>query len=235
MSNGLSFKSTNLNIFGKKILLTRKKVKTLRMIINPKNLEIKLTVPEHISMQEIKGFIEKNLNWIEENQKRLLIRKRKLTNLKTLKMIRFFGKEIPLNLKISSRFSYNFYENIVEIRVRDFSDAEISRCINLFYKKELAFFIEKIQKDCENLTGEKITSINYRAMKTKLGSCKPSERKITLNTRLIEYREECIEMVLIHEIIHFKEFYHNARFKALMTKYCPNWKSLRRQMKQVDL
>lgn len=221
-------------ICGKKILLTYKKVKRLRMTIDPKSLEIKISVPEYTSMQSIVSFVEKNLNWIEKNQERLLMRRGKMTELKNAKHIVIFGIELPLKLELSKRFSSVFYEDEVILKVRNFSDEEIFRCIHAFYKKELIRFIDEILLDCENRLGEKVASINYRTMKTKLGSCKPEEKKISLNTRLAQYREECIEMVLIHEIVHFKEFYHNARFKALMTKYCSNWKELRKEMKNCS-
>lgn len=218
-------------IYDNDVLFMRKKIKRLRINIDPKTLEVKVSVPDHITRQTAISFVKNNYDWIEKNQQKLLLRREKLTNLKNLTSILIFGEEIPLTLMQSSRFSSTFYEDEVVIKVRDFSDEEITRCINLFYKKELALFIEEILPECENLLEEKVSHINYRTMKTRLGTCNPKKRKITLGTRIAQYREECIRMVLIHEIIHFKEFYHNARFKSLMTKYCPNWKALRNEMK----
>lgn len=226
------YETVPLQICGKEILLTRKNIKRIRLSIDPKTLLIKVNAPACVSVTEIQNFVETNIDWIEDTQQRLLARKTQTTGLKNLRSISFFGEKYPLRLKKSSRFGYKIVNDEILLQVRDFSDEEIQRCMTLFYKKELALFIEEILPECEKLLGEKVQSLNYRSMKTKLGSCAPAKKSITLNTRLAQYTEACIRMVLIHEIVHFKEFYHNARFKSLMTKYCPDWQKLRRAIKQ---
>ncbi|MEL3907709.1 MAG: SprT family zinc-dependent metalloprotease [Treponemataceae bacterium] len=226
-------RTTAFLICGKKINLERKKIKSLRLKINPKTAEVFFSVPENTSNETIYNFVEKNINWIEKNQRAVLERIQKSKNLKEKNTLQLFGKTFELNLKKASRFSYKIEGDKIRLSVRSFDDTEIKRCINLLYKKELNSFIQKILPQIESEMDETVTNINYRTMKTKLGSCKPDEKKITLSTNLARHRHACIEMVLIHEIVHFKEFYHNAKFKNFMTKYCPNWRALRKEMKSL--
>lgn len=211
----------------------RKKMKSLRLKINPKTAEVFFNVPENTSNETIYNFIEKNIDWIEKNQQAVLERLQKSKNLKDKNTLQLFGNTFELTLKLATRFSYKLDERKIRLSVRSLDDKEIKRCIHLLYKKELACFIQKILPRLESTMHETVASINYRTMKTKLGSCKPAEKKITLNTNLARHRHACIEMVLVHEIVHFKEFYHNTKFKSLMTKYCPDWRALKNEMKKL--
>lgn len=41
---------------------------------------------------------------------------------------------------------------------------------------------------------------------------------------LIKKRSECLEYVLVHEMIHLLEPTHNSHFIALMDKFMPQWR-----------
>lgn len=66
-------------------------------------------------------------------------------------------------------------------------------------------------------------------MRTRWGTCNSRSRSIRLNTELVKKPMECLEYVVVHEMVHLLEASHNARFKALMSRYMPNW-SVYRQM-----
>jgi hypothetical protein len=60
-------------------------------------------------------------------------------------------------------------------------------------------------------------------MKTKWGSCNHHARSIRLNTELAKKTKECLEDVVVHEMVHLLEPTHNARFSALMDRFMPQW------------
>jgi predicted metal-dependent hydrolase len=60
-------------------------------------------------------------------------------------------------------------------------------------------------------------------MKTKWGSCNISDKRIWLNLVLAKKPPECLEYILVHELVHLLERHHNRRFKAFMDDYMPNW------------
>jgi len=60
-------------------------------------------------------------------------------------------------------------------------------------------------------------------MKTRWGSCNPRAHTIRLNTELAKKPRECLEYVLVHELVHLLEPTHNARFLALMDQFMPKW------------
>jgi len=63
-----------------------------------------------------------------------------------------------------------------------------------------------------------------KQVKTKWGSCTVGKRRIWLNLELAKKPIECLEYVLVHELMHLLERHHNTRFCSLMDQYLPGWK-----------
>lgn len=60
-------------------------------------------------------------------------------------------------------------------------------------------------------------------MKTKWGSCNHRARTIRLNTDLAKKPMECLEYIVVHELVHVLEPTHNPRFVSLMDRFLPRW------------
>jgi predicted metal-dependent hydrolase len=80
-----------------------------------------------------------------------------------------------------------------------------------------------------------VLGISVRRMKTKWGSCSPVARTIRLNTELAKKPAECLEYVLVHELLHLIEPTHNRRFVALMNEHMPKWKSHREELNRLPV
>ena len=72
-------------------------------------------------------------------------------------------------------------------------------------------------------------------MKTKWGTCNPTARRIWLNLELAKKREQCLEYVVVHELVHLLERHHNDRFIAIMDKVMPQWRLLRSELNAAPL
>jgi predicted metal-dependent hydrolase len=66
--------------------------------------------------------------------------------------------------------------------------------------------------------------ITIREMFRKWGSCS-SKGSISLNTALCRVPRELAEYVIVHELVHLREFNHGKAFKALMDMHMPDWKT----------
>jgi predicted metal-dependent hydrolase len=80
--------------------------------------------------------------------------------------------------------------------------------------------------------GQAPTSISYRAMTSRWGSCTPDTGRIRLNLALAEMPEEFTQYVLVHELTHLWEHGHGPRFRARMDQYLPGWRKLRHAINQ---
>lgn len=73
------------------------------------------------------------------------------------------------------------------------------------------------------ILGVSVSRFFVQQMKTKWGSCNPHARTIRLNTELAKKPKECLEYIVLHEMVHLLEPTHNARFVALMDRFMPKW------------
>ena len=67
-------------------------------------------------------------------------------------------------------------------------------------------------------------------MKTRWGSCNIGARRIWLNLELAKVTPGCLEYVLVHEMVHLLERYHNKRFHRLMDRFLPDWPDRKAQL-----
>lgn len=56
-----------------------------------------------------------------------------------------------------------------------------------------------------------------------------------LNQNLIHFSTKLILYVIIHEVCHLKEKNHQKTFWNLVEEFLPNWKSYRKQLKNIIL
>ena len=87
-----------------------------------------------------------------------------------------------------------------------------------------------------NLFEEKIPypAIRIRSMKTRWGVCNKRTKVITLNSKLIRESIDKLDYVIVHELSHFVCFDHSSSFGALVEKYCPNYKKIRKELKDGE-
>ena len=85
------------------------------------------------------------------------------------------------------------------------------------------------------IMGVNVERVFVQKMKTKWGSCNPSARSIRLNTDLATKPCECLEYIVVHEMVHVLEPTHNARFLALMDRLIPQWREYREQLNQLPV
>ena len=71
-------------------------------------------------------------------------------------------------------------------------------------------------------------TITVKSMKTRWGSCTPAKKKITLNCSLTEKTPLCAEYVVCHELAHFLQQDHSARFYGILDRVMPKHRELRR-------
>ena len=80
-----------------------------------------------------------------------------------------------------------------------------------------------------------VRGVHLQQMKTKWGSCSSTRRTIRLNTELAKKPRECLEYLVLHEMVHLVEPTHNAHFVALMDQHMPLWKQRRQALSRLPL
>jgi type I restriction enzyme M protein len=67
------------------------------------------------------------------------------------------------------------------------------------------------------------------------GACNIEARRIWLNLELAKKSPQCLEYVLVHELVHLLERQHDERFTAHMDRLLPHWRHLRDELNRAPL
>lgn len=94
-------------------------------------------------------------------------------------------------------------------------------------KRLLKEEVERLVKKWEPIMHVAVSGITVRQMKTRWGSCNVKTHHININLALAKKPPECLEYVVVHEMVHILEPSHNHVFWGYMTKFYPDWKRIR--------
>jgi len=104
-----------------------------------------------------------------------------------------------------------------------------------WYREQIKAAVPDIIAKWEPVVRAKVQRVFVQQMKTKLGSCNAGARSIRLNTDLAKKPRECLEYIVVHEMVHVLEPTHNERFVALMDRLMPHWRVRRQQLNQLPV
>ena len=79
---------------------------------------------------------------------------------------------------------------------------------------------------------KKLPSLRIRKMKSRWGVYNRVKHSVTLNSELIKYNIRCLDYVIVHELSHVIHFNHSKSFWNLVSKYCSNYKEIRKELKE---
>ena len=75
-------------------------------------------------------------------------------------------------------------------------------------------------------------SIRVKRLKSRFGSCAPQNGSLNFSSRLCEYPLPFVEYVVVHELCHFLEANHSARFWAEVERVLPDYREREKLGKQ---
>ncbi len=112
--------------------------------------------------------------------------------------------------------------------------APTKRKLELWYQKEMKKIFEEHLIFWYDRFEESIPKpkLKIRTMKTRWGVCNIKDNSVTLNSRLMEYDSTKLDYVIIHELSHFRHFNHSKEFWTLVSKYCTNYKQIRKALRE---
>lgn len=104
-----------------------------------------------------------------------------------------------------------------------------------WYREQVRSEVPKLIARWEKHLGVKVERFFVQRMKTRWGSCNPTTASIRLNTDLAKKPTQCLEYIVVHEMMHLLEPTHNARFVALMDRFMPRWQHHRQMLNRLPV
>ena len=106
--------------------------------------------------------------------------------------------------------------------------------LSQWYRTSLKEEIRGLLDVWEPVIGVTARDFGVKKMKTRWGSCNTRARRIWLNLALIRLSPCYLEYVLVHELVHLLERYHNRRFYGFMDQFLPRWKIVKQELNRYS-
>lgn len=227
-----------IEISGIQIEVQKKNIKNLHLSVVPPYGNVRVSAPIHLSDESIAMFIRTKLSWIKKQQEKFEKQprqsEREYVSGETLYV---FGQQYFLRVEYSYKGNSLILEgNEAILTVRKESTAKQREAfVNEWYRGLLKEKIEIYLPKWEKITGLYCDSWQTKYMTTRWGTCNTNTRKIWLNLQLAKKPIECLEYVILHELIHLKVRNHNKDFVSLMDQYMPYWRDIKQKLNNLKL
>ena len=198
------------------VIIVRKNNKNTYIRVKD-DLTINVTTNYFVTNGQIKKMLDENYNYLKKSIERCVKHSEKSQN------FYYLGK------------SYD----IITIGTKDIEIID-----NRIYVKNIVYLNKWLQKQMKQIFKQHLDQIydvfeenipypnlRIRKMKTRWGVCNKKTKTVTLNSELIRYSLDKLDYVIIHELSHFVHFNHSASFWSLVNKYCPDYKKIRKELK----
>lgn len=219
--------NAHIELDGISIEVIRKNIRNIHLRVYPRTGIARISAPHRMNFDDIKSFAAAKRNWIRNHLQKI----QEQSHIPPLEFIDGEGHYLwgrRLELKVMEKKSaptVEVYPDQIVLQIRPVSERTTRKAIlYAWYRNSVMEAAPALVKKWEPLMGVKVKKIHVQKMKTRWGSCNTRSRQIRLNSELARKPQECLEYVIVHEMVHLLEPSHNQRFYALMGHYLPQWK-----------
>jgi predicted metal-dependent hydrolase len=219
--------------------MVRKNIKNMHLAVYPPTGRVRIAAPLRMNDEAIRLFAISKLGWIKRNQRNFEKQDRQSPHqYKDRESHYYQGKRFLLriaehNAPPAVTIKTKTY---IDLCVRPDSTPEQKESIlNEWYRSELKRLSQPIITKWEKRIGVTVDSWHVKQMKTKWGTCNIEQKRIWLNLELAKKPVQCLEYIIVHELIHLLERHHNERFLSLMEKHMPQWRFYKEELNRLPV
>jgi hypothetical protein len=198
------------------------RAKHLRLQINSNN-ELEVILPGRYKHGKAEDFIIKKKDWILKHLKE-----------KKVNGFYFLGEEISVLINYDlflTRPQINYQNKKLMAKIPSGHSFTSEDIYDIWLKHKAKLYLPERVKELSERSGFSYKKITIRSQKTRWGSCS-AKGGLSFNYRLMKFRKEAIDYVIIHELCHLKEMNHSKKFWDLVEGFCPYYVNLKKELKQ---
>lgn len=218
--------------------VVKKDIKNVHLSVYPPAGRVRISAPSRMSLDTIRVFAISKIDWIKQQQKKLREQERETPREYLDRESHYiWGKRHLLKvLESNSAPEVVLTRNIMILRIRPgSSEGKKQAVLEEWYREQLKGAVPPLIAKWESLLGVKVKRFFVQRMKTKWGGSSPVAGSIRLNTELAKKPPECLEYIVVHEMIHLLEPTHNSRFIVLMDQFMPKWQFQRQELNRLPV
>ena len=235
----MSIEKHQITVHGLVVDIVRKDIKNLHLGVYPPAGRIRVAVPLRVNDEAVRLFTISRIGWIQRQQAKFEGQERQSAREFVSGESHYYqGTRYLLNVEYRKGTPAIVLRNnkILDMFVRADSDTtERERILTTWYRRRLKEEIAPLIAKWEAIIGVKVAEWGVKQMKTRWGTCNIEAQRIWLNLELVKKPLHCLEYVVVHELIHLLERYHNERFITYMNRYMPLWTHYREELNRAPL
>ncbi len=229
---------TKINLGEIAVEVVKKDIKNIHLRVYPPTGKVRISAPLRMNAETIRIFLISKLGWIEKQQKKLREQQRETPREYLDRESHYvWGQRYLLQVtEVDAAPAVELKHNKMLLCVRPGTSQDKKQTIvDEWYRARIKKAVPSLIAKWEPLMGVKVDRFFVRKMKTRWGSCTPNSKSIRLNTNLAKKPPECLEYVVVHEMVHLLVHDHGDRFTTLMDRYLPGWRVIRQTLNEAPL
>lgn len=229
---------TQIRLGDLRIDVVRKAIKHVHLSVHPPTGRVRMAAPERIRLDTLRVFAINKLDWIRRQQQALRAQVRETPrDYMERESHSVWGRRYLLTVReVDAPPRVELKPRSLLLQVRPGTgQAKREQVLEDWYRSQLRQVVPDLVALWVPRLGVTVERFHIQRMRTQWGSCNPRARSIRLNTELTKKPRECLEYIVVHEMMHLIEPRHGERFRALMTQALPSWQAIRAELNRLPV
>ena len=216
----------------------QKNIKNVHLSVHPPEGRVTIAAPLRMDLDTIRVFALSKLGWIKQQRKKIQAQDRETRREYLNRESHYlWGKRYLLKLiEKEAAPQIDLRHTHMILQARPGADKQkLQTILDDWYRAQLRTKADVIIAQWQPILKVTVNRLFIQRMKTKWGSCNHKSANIRLNTDLARKPPECLEYIVVHEMVHLFEPTHNKRFIAAMDHFLPAWRHHRQVLNRLPL
>ena len=215
-----------ITVSGIDVQVNKKNIKNMHLSVKPPFGKVVVSAPLLLSTKSIENFVRLNLGWIKKQQEKFINQPRmSARQYVSGETYYIFGKQFFLEFIPSKKRTFKIDGTKILLYMPENSSVENrQKFIREKFRKILIEQLERLIPKWEETTNLHCESFKTKYMTTRWGTCNSKAKRIWINLQMVEKPLECLEYIILHELIHLKISNHGKDFIEMMNQFMPDWK-----------
>ena len=219
-----------------KIDVIQKNIKNIHLSVYPPLGRVRISAPERMDLDTIRVFAISKLQWIKKHRETFKNLKREAQREYISRESHYFkGKRYLLKvIEHTAPPKVILKHSEIELYVRPNSTTEKKKQIlDEWYRAELKKIVPNLIEKWEKKIGVKSNEFGIKKMRTRWGTCNTKAKRIWINLELGKKPAECLEYIIVHELVHLLEKGHKENFIKYMDEFMPKWRHYKEELNRL--
>lgn len=203
------------------VVIQRKPIKHVYFRLNQQG-QLCVSAPLLFPEKQLKTLIAEKSPWIQEKQQQ----QRRQLAANNKQQLLLWGSRYPIVYQHGKSAKIMLDADVCHYHIpAEWTEQQRDKLLTEYYRAALMPQVMKFIRHYSPVIGVTVNEARSKVMKTRWGSCNIQKQRLWFSVWLAKYPLSCCEYVVVHEMTHLLERYHNRRFYRLVEQAMPDWKT----------